>query len=269
MRVKEKIKLGKFWQPSAVLFVLLISLFFMFFKQSDMVDTVHHTWKIKAHLFEIRNAIKNVETGQRGYLLTQETSYLEPYHKGKSEYEIYRNDLLKLISYDVEHINRFKKVDSLYKLKTIEMDSTIELVENGQDSLAVAVVDADIGQEYADEMRKHLNIIMNEESNLLEMREENYRFWRHGSYLILIFSAILSIYLIIRLYNYIVPFFDELVDTRKALHNSNANMSETIASLKAEFNEKEIQLQHKEKELRTLNEKIDLLNKKLGTNRDD
>src|SRR5579872_6291154 len=45
----------------------------------DSADWVSHTYKVKETLAEVFSTMKDAETGQRGYLLTGEERYLEPY----------------------------------------------------------------------------------------------------------------------------------------------------------------------------------------------
>jgi CHASE3 domain sensor protein len=46
----------------------------------DAVDSVTHTYEILDELDAVLLHLQNAETGQRGYLITGEESYLEPYH---------------------------------------------------------------------------------------------------------------------------------------------------------------------------------------------
>src|SRR2546428_11605795 len=48
----------------------------------DTTDLVTHTHKVKEKLTEVLAALKDAETGQRGFLLTGEERYLEPYKSG-------------------------------------------------------------------------------------------------------------------------------------------------------------------------------------------
>ena len=45
----------------------------------DGADWVTHTHKVKEALSNLLSAVKDAETGQRGFVLTGEPRYLEPY----------------------------------------------------------------------------------------------------------------------------------------------------------------------------------------------
>ena len=42
-------------------------------------EWVEHTHEVRRSLTELRSALKDAETGQRGYIITGKDSYLEPY----------------------------------------------------------------------------------------------------------------------------------------------------------------------------------------------
>src|SRR6202790_2717148 len=48
-------------------------------KLSSSADWVRHTHEVLTGLDEILSGMKDAETGQRGYIITGEPSYLEPY----------------------------------------------------------------------------------------------------------------------------------------------------------------------------------------------
>ena len=50
---------------------------------TQLIATAHqetHTYKVIGELEELSSQIKNAETGQRGYVITGEKRYLEPYN---------------------------------------------------------------------------------------------------------------------------------------------------------------------------------------------
>jgi CHASE3 domain sensor protein len=46
---------------------------------------VDHTWEVIAQVERVISAAKDAETGSRGYLLTGDQKFLEPYRKAKTE----------------------------------------------------------------------------------------------------------------------------------------------------------------------------------------
>ncbi len=69
-------------------------------------DQVPRTWQVKHRIQTILSTLVDAETGQRGYLLTANKSFLEPYYKALKEIEFELSDLEKLTLDDsVQHKN--------------------------------------------------------------------------------------------------------------------------------------------------------------------
>src|SRR5580700_4905467 len=52
-------------------------------KLSSSADWVRHTHLVLTDLDELLSAMKDAETGQRGYVITGESPYLEPYNTAR------------------------------------------------------------------------------------------------------------------------------------------------------------------------------------------
>ena len=52
-------------------------------KLSSSADWVRHTHEVLAGLDELLSAMKDAETGERGYVITGESPYLEPYNTAR------------------------------------------------------------------------------------------------------------------------------------------------------------------------------------------
>ena len=69
-------------------------------------DQVPRTWQVKHRIQTILSTLVDAETGQRGYLLTANKSFLEPYDKAVKEIEFELTDLEKLTLDDaIQHRN--------------------------------------------------------------------------------------------------------------------------------------------------------------------
>src|SRR5580704_2710069 len=64
----------------------------------DSADWVTHTHKVKETTFEVLGALRDAETGQRGFVLTGEERYLEPYQAAIKVVDGYLQNLRELTS---------------------------------------------------------------------------------------------------------------------------------------------------------------------------
>jgi PAS domain S-box-containing protein len=101
--------------------------------------------------------LNDIETGQRGYLLTGDERYLEPFNKSKDAIEPEIEDLCRLTDQDAEGGPLLSRLHSLARLKIAELGRTIELrgsdPQHGFDD-ALKIVKTDAGKELMDEMRR-------------------------------------------------------------------------------------------------------------------
>lgn len=85
-------------------------------------------------LRNINRAALNAETGQRGYLLTLDRRYLEPYLVGREQYGPTLDRLRELVGPDAtaRQLELLDEIESLTESKFAEMAETVALVEQRQ-----------------------------------------------------------------------------------------------------------------------------------------
>ncbi|WP_067065481.1 diguanylate cyclase domain-containing protein [Roseateles chitosanitabidus] len=94
----------------------------------------------------------NAETGQRGYLLTQKTSYLQPYRDAVRDLDRRVEELVERDK-DPAHAAKLERVRELVRLKMAELSQTVRLHESGQHDEALELVLSDQGQHHMNELR--------------------------------------------------------------------------------------------------------------------
>jgi CHASE3 domain sensor protein len=105
----------------------------------------------------ISNALQDftdMESGQRGYLLTDDPAYLQPYSLAKTRLT---NDFAQLRSALTNYGDKEKsleaKLEMLAVSKEAEMERTIDLRERGFRLRAFRIIDTNEGKEYMDQAR--------------------------------------------------------------------------------------------------------------------
>ncbi|WP_168119685.1 CHASE3 domain-containing protein [Paenibacillus sp. HB172176] len=112
----------------------------------------------------IRYDVVNMETSQRGFLITGDETYLQPYQEGKTQWEASYNSLYALIS---ETPSTQKKLESI-KL-TIEHwlsttgEPTIELRREGKTDQIMDFFANDPGKQDIDDLREQIETLRNEQ----------------------------------------------------------------------------------------------------------
>ena len=140
-------------------------------RQRASRSLVRHTLEVIRQAEELAGHLSDVETGQRGFLLTNEERYLEPYKAGRAG--IARDtSMLRALTNDNESQRR--RLDALSLMigsKFAELDRTIALQRAGQVSDALATVRTDSGKLAMDSIRRVMAAISDEERRLYDERE--------------------------------------------------------------------------------------------------
>jgi PAS domain S-box-containing protein len=107
-------------------------------------------------LTEVLSILKDAETGQRGYLMTGEERYLEPYNEARAKFDENLADLRRLAGSGELQDEPVRKVIGLTDRKLAELDETIKLRRAGGLEAALNVVRTGMGRRVMDEIRSEI-----------------------------------------------------------------------------------------------------------------
>nr|WP_275447072.1 CHASE3 domain-containing protein [Pseudoalteromonas sp. Of7M-16] len=147
---------------------------------SQSVKDKHEFWVIHTHevidlVNQLRTQIKNAETGQRGFLLTHDLQYLQPYNSGtKLTSKLFEALKIKTQDNPVQQ-NRLSELIVILNNKFSELEQTIQLVKNGQEQDALELVRTNLGRHLMGEIENTLLAFEKEERVLLEARTSEYK----------------------------------------------------------------------------------------------
>jgi PAS domain S-box-containing protein len=108
---------------------------------------------IRIDSMSLQSAMKDAETGQRGFLLTGQESYLEPYREATREVSKYMQRLLQETSTRPTQLKRAQTLGPLVAAKMAELQQTIDLRRAGETEAAIALVRNAQGKAVMDEIR--------------------------------------------------------------------------------------------------------------------
>jgi len=107
-------------------------------------------------LGDVLSAVQDAETGQRGYLLTGNDSYLEPYETALGVASARLDAIAKAVEGDPAQRDRFKQLASRVQGKFDELRETIQLRRDQGFEPALAVVSSNRGKATMDDIRARL-----------------------------------------------------------------------------------------------------------------
>ena len=102
---------------------------------------------------DLRTALQDVETGQRGFLLTRNEAYLEPYNTAVGQVETLYDGLVAVLEPYPQAAQPLADLRSDIDFKINEMATTIDLARSGRIEEALAIVDTDAGKAAMDRSR--------------------------------------------------------------------------------------------------------------------
>ena len=119
---------------------------------------------------ELLSLAQDAETGQRGFIITQRASYLEPYRSSVARIDSRLATLSKLTADDGQQARRVTELQSAVDAKLDELRVTLDLNGRGQSSEAQAVIMSDQGKVAMDGIRRIVGEIVAAEQARLSDR---------------------------------------------------------------------------------------------------
>ena len=172
--------------PGKVLFPLLLgvalSLAILVFSELGFrrLEAANRTMatslEIQSTLHEILALIVDAETSQRGYLLTSQPDYLDPYRAAlpRIDERFKRlNELVRVQSTD-EQRERVGQFNNLIGKKLSELESTLALFEKSGRDTAFQLIMTGIGQRTMDQIRASVGIMSGDHSRVVTLGTERW-----------------------------------------------------------------------------------------------
>jgi len=126
-------------------------------------------------LERVLSVARDAETGQRGFLLTEDTRYLEPYYAAIAALSERVARLRSKLAGDPVGTGQLDELQRLIKAKTDELTKTIELDQGGNHAAAIALVMTDQGKHLMDLIRAQIGQIQAAQTQVLsaQLRAES------------------------------------------------------------------------------------------------
>jgi CHASE3 domain sensor protein len=121
---------------------------------------------LQAELSGLLKDVTDMESGQRGYLLSGDAAYLQPYTDAKSRIEMDFANLRTGLSNRTQREQLLEsQLESLAKSKQAEMERSISLRQQGYRLRSFKLIDTDEGKGYMDEIRRIASALSSSESS--------------------------------------------------------------------------------------------------------
>ncbi len=131
---------------------------------------VSHTHQVLTQLEATLSTLKDAETGQRGYLLTGEERYLEPYQTAIARVNVQVVGLQQLTADNNRQQQRIRDLKIAIDSKLAEIEETIHLRRTKNLEAALRLVKSGRGKQIMGDIRQQVAVMVAEENLLLQQR---------------------------------------------------------------------------------------------------
>ncbi len=177
LKLRHKIIIG-FLVPVLIVVPLTLYLLVSLYQMKESARWVEHTHEVIAEARLLVKKMVDLETGQRGFAITGEEIFLEPYHEAQSDWRRHMSELANLVSDNPRQGEVLAKIQKLKDRWQIEQAGPSmrlrRLANDGKTPInEVAKFESkQYGKSIVDEIRAHVDDFVKHEQDLMVIRTE-------------------------------------------------------------------------------------------------
>ncbi|MBB5635440.1 signal transduction histidine kinase/DNA-binding response OmpR family regulator/CHASE3 domain sensor protein/HAMP domain-containing protein [Pedobacter cryoconitis] len=191
-------------------------------KNSELVS---HSNSIIRHTDSVISTLKDAETGQRGFLLTGEEVFLEPYNGARAEAVALLDTLQRQTTDNPAQQVNINKLKEIVEGRLVILEKTIAIKRKGG---SVSIGDLLTGKAYMDNARKVIKTMQTEEQALLVTRTASQSKLADFTPVLIILAAFLAILITIFFYRRVSTDFDARLKLQEELEETNKEVDRRI-----------------------------------------
>jgi CHASE3 domain sensor protein len=159
----------------------------------DYRDAVDHTFEVISTIDNALLGLQDAETGQRGFIITGDESYLAPFEAGRTVIFKIVSDLRTLVTDNADQQARVASLRELAESKLNELEDTITTRKQEGFEPARTKVLSSAGKETMDRIRSLAAEMRTAEGSLLETRLSSARFAEQMMIVVAVICVALSL----------------------------------------------------------------------------
>jgi PAS domain S-box-containing protein len=195
-------------------------------------DLVNHTVDVITTIQVLEHAIQDAERGERGFLITGDAAYLEPYRTGVLEAPDALSKLKQLTADNPEQQRRWPILGHQLDVKFDEMKRTIDAQQREGFDAARRIVETNVGADAMRSIGETLDAAEATERNLLKKRQALGDEAEHRTAIVSLASAAIAL-LIMMLGAFVVSSsFRRLSKSERALSESEESLGLMISGIR-------------------------------------
>jgi signal transduction histidine kinase len=227
--------------------VVALNAWFAFRAVASLLESdywVEHTWRTLSQVERIMSSAKDAETGSRGYLITGDDDYLQPYYSATRDLPTEINQFQALTSDNPSQQHRISEMRAIVEQRLALLQQGIDLRRSGSTGTVRLLVLSGTGKAEMDHLRRIADDMESEENKLLALRMATaHSNGTRARYAVALASA-LDFLLIVLMFRYFtherqLRIAAEVTGVRLAVaHSETEERAEEIRSLNATLEER-------------------------------
>ena len=157
---------------------------------------VTHTHEVRTKLADLVSLLKDAETGQRGFVITGDESFLEPYRAALPDIAKTVGDVRNLTADNEVQQRRLTALQPLIDGKLAELKRTIEMRRSVGFEPTMKVVAAGEGKILMDQARRVIGAMDDDEASLLKRRNAEAEVSSEGTKVVILWGSLLGVALV-------------------------------------------------------------------------
>lgn len=236
-------KLNSFFKSSIFLkSVFVVSIFAIFFisgvtfKHISLLNNsskwVNHSYEINLELERLMSYIKDAETGQRGFLITKDSTFLTPYINSKAKIDHSFARVKKFTKDNPDQENNLRKLEFYISKRQNYLSLALHLSLKKPLTDKVVKEKLIIGKQTMDSIRNQIDKMILLEKKTLKQQELNYKDTIKVTPVFVYITLLVTLVLITISYIRIIKDLDRLKisNNRLAVLNESNNLAEIVGS---------------------------------------
>ncbi len=234
---------------SAILILLAILSYQRSVRNVEDRRWVTHTDQVLQKLDDLQISMADAETGQRGYILTGEDSYLDPYRSALLQVPQNVSAVRELTADNPKQQRSLDRLEPLIASKLAELRDSINI--RGQQGFAagVAAVREGSGKQYMDQIRAAIAPMKQEEDRLLLRRSKELEASSHAARALIVIGEVLAFLFLFAAGLVIQQEMNRRRQAEEEVHRLNADLEARVAQRTAELAERAKDLERSNMEL--------------------
>jgi methyl-accepting chemotaxis protein WspA len=200
--MQQGLKLNQFVIAGCGLIIILASITTYITKRTNQEllandNLISRAFALKANLKDLEKTLVDAETGQRGFIITKEEEYLEPFNQAKQRLNGSFAEIAQQVKDDDFKVSSMNRVEELSRYKIQELEETIQFKKVGKEKELLTTILSGKGKIFMDQIRQEINKTLQREDEILEDRQKQVNQMQSFSDLVIWISYLLLVLTVI------------------------------------------------------------------------